>query len=198
MKIEGVKVGMLVTVPGLVDGVCVVTHVEDWRASVYNAEDRHQYAFNVEALRPAPAEQPAPQDNVECVRRQLELVRRASIEVAIAADPPPGGEQPWHDAYHLHRFRPHHAPVRHNALNRCPRCKGRAYTGLLHVECAEPECVAEETEPALYIDYARHVDRDSGKVVMGEPFVVAYGRGYSTSYPTREGAIAAWKKAVGL
>ena len=156
--------GERVTVPGVMEGVCVVTHVEDWRASVYGAEDGHRYAFNVEGLRPWLSIIDA------ATRTALYDYGTPNLEHAAAIG------------------REHSAPVRHNST--CPRCKGRAYTGLLHVECAEPECVVVSMEP----ERVEECPINSS----GERGWRAAGRGLSHVHPTRDGAIAAWRKAVGL
>ncbi len=93
-------------------------------------------------------------------------------------------------------------PRDHNAT--CPRCGGRAYQGIGLAKCVEPVCDDPETREPDRVDEAADVrlryglDADGKQAVSTheEMMFVATGRGKQGFHPTREGAIAAWRKAV--
>lgn len=90
----------------------------------------------------------------------------------------------------------------HNAT--CSRCGGRAYQGIGLAKCVEPVCDDPETREPDRVDEAADVrlryglDADGKQAVSTheEMMFVATGRGKQGFHPTREGAIAAWRKAV--
>jgi hypothetical protein len=89
-------------------------------------------------------------------------------------------------------------PTSHNG--RCPRCRGRAYVGLLSVECIEVSC-EEWREPKPTVREAMISGRDGewtseprrGERPACERVFIA---GERYAHPTREGAIAAWKRGA--
>ncbi len=87
-------------------------------------------------------------------------------------------------------------PPDHNAT--CPKCGGRAYQGLLNAQCVEPVCDDPETrEPDAVSESMRYPNaRCEMFNAYGERVYEAVGRGRVETHPTREGAIAAWRKAV--
>jgi len=93
-------------------------------------------------------------------------------------------------------------PRDHNAT--CSRCGGRAYQGIGLAKCVEPVCDDPETREPDRVDEAADVrlryglDADGKQAVSTheEMMFVATGRGKQGFHPTREGAIAAWRKAV--
>jgi hypothetical protein len=82
-------------------------------------------------------------------------------------------------------------PASHNG--RCPRCRGRAYVGLLSIECIEVSCEEwREPEPMVR---AVMCTTDLGHAELLYE-ALSEGINFVARHPTREGAIAAWRKAV--
>jgi hypothetical protein len=110
-----------------------------------------------------------------------------------AAKPAPGSplDDPTGEKIGGHSY----DPSSHNG--RCPRCRGRAYVGLLSVECVEVSC-EEWREPEPRVREVMIAGREgdwTSEPRRGERPVCerAYIADECYVHPTREGAIAAWK-----